>query len=528
MNESPSAIPVLLQQVALLLNPQDDVAIARADLAPGTVLILEGGDQTGTQIPLHRPIPAGHKVALREIVVGEPVHRYGHVIGFATQIIAPGDHVHSHNLDAQAFSREYSCGNCGPIPTAPGYSHRSFLGYQRPDGQLGTRNYLAVIASVNCSAHTTQQIARHFSPDRLAAHPNVSGIVAFTHPSGCTTGTGSPDHVLLQRTLAGIVRHPNIGASLIVGLGCETNQIPALIEEYNLAGDSHDSPSQPFSTLTIQDAGGIRRTIQAGIAVVEEMLPAVNAARRTSQPISGLKIALQCGGSDGWSGVTANPLVGLVSDEVVRQGGTVVLAETPEIYGAEHLLAQRAASPQVCQQLVDKIRWWEQHTQRLGAEINNNPSPGNKEGGLTTIYEKSLGAIAKGGSTPLMAVYRYAEPVTSPGLTFMDSPGNDPVSVTGQMASGCNLVLFTTGRGSVFGSKPAPTIKVCSNSRTYRHLLDDMDFNAGVVLEAADMRSAAAHLLDLVIDVASGQPSKSEAQGLGELEFTPWHLGGTL
>ena len=528
MNESPSAIPVLLQQVALLLNPQDDVAIARADLAPGTVLILEGGDQTGTQIPLHRPIPAGHKVALREIVVGEPVHRYGQVIGFATQIIAPGDHVHSHNLDAQAFSREYSCGNCGPIPTAPGYSQRSFLGYQRPDGQLGTRNYLAVIASVNCSAHTTQQIARHFSPDRLAAHPNVSGIVAFTHPSGCTTGTGSPDHVLLQRTLAGIVRHPNIGASLIVGLGCETNQIPALIEEYNLAGDSHDSPSQPFSTLTIQDAGGIRRTIQAGIAVVEEMLPAVNAARRTSQPISGLKIALQCGGSDGWSGVTANPLVGLVSDEVVRQGGTVVLAETPEIYGAEHLLAQRAASPQVCQQLVDKVRWWEQHTQRLGAEINNNPSPGNKEGGLTTIYEKSLGAIAKGGSTPLMAVYRYAEPVTSPGLTFMDSPGNDPVSVTGQMASGCNLVLFTTGRGSVFGSKPAPTIKVCSNSRTYRHLLDDMDFNAGVVLEAADMRSAAAHLLDLVIDVASGQPSKSEAQGLGELEFTPWHLGGTL
>jgi altronate hydrolase len=348
-------------------------------------------------------------------------------------------------------------------------------------------------------------------------------VIAITHPLGCTTQVNGPDYVLLQRTLAGIARHPNVGAYLLVGLGCETNQIPALVKNHSL-----DSQGRGVPSLTIQEVGGIHKAIQAGIAAIEELLPMVNAAQRTPQPISELMLALQCGGSDGWSGVTANPVVGLVADEMVRQGGTVVLAETPEIYGAEHLLTRRAISPEVGQKLVAQVRWWEGFTQKMGIEMDDNPSAGNKVGGLTTIYEKALGAVAKGGSTPLMGVYDYAELVTARGLVFMNTPGDDPVSVTGQVAGGCNLVLFTTGRGSVFGFKPAPSIKICSNSTTYQRMMDDMDLNAGQVLEGVPLEAVAAELLDRVIAVASGQPSKSEAQGVGEAEFNPWNLGGIL
>ncbi|MCA9908022.1 MAG: UxaA family hydrolase, partial [Anaerolineae bacterium] len=303
---------------------------------------------------------------------------------------------------------------------------------------------------------------------------------------------------------------------------CETNQIADLVANYGLNG-SHMPPN-----LTIQDEGGIRKTVAAGIAAVEALLLVANQTARTEQPISELMLALQCGGSDGWSGVTANPALGLLSDEIVRQGGTVVLAETPEIYGAEHLLTRRAISREVGEKLVEKVRWWEAHAARLGIEIDNNPSVGNKAGGLTTIYEKSLGAVAKGGSTPLTGVYDYAEPVTARGFTFMDSPGYDPVSVTGQVAGGCNLVLFTTGRGSVFGFKPAPSIKISTNTAVYERMTDDIDLNAGVIVEAGAMQAVADEMLELAIRVASGEPSKSEAQDVGEDEFNPWSLGGTL
>jgi altronate hydrolase len=388
---------------------------------------------------------------------------------------------------------------------------------------VGTRNTIAVISMVNCSAHVCREIARTFTPERLAAYPNVDDVIALTHPLGCVTQVNGPDYTLLQRTLAGMAHHPNVGAYLLVGLGCEINRIPDLVKNYGL-----DSRGCGVPGLTIQDAGGIRKAVQAGIAAVEELLPAANAARRTPQPLSELVLALQCGGSDSWSGVTANPVVGLVADEVVRQGGTVVLAETTEIYGAEHLLTRRAVSPEVGQELIAMVRWWEGFARKMDIEIDDNPSAGNKAGGLTTIYEKALGAVAKGGSTPLMGVYDYAEPVSARGLTFMNTPGYDPVSVTGQVAGGCNLVLFTTGRGSVFGFKPAPSIKICSNSATYQRMSDDIDVNAGKVLEGVPMGDVAAELLDLVVAVASGQPSKSEAQGVGEAEFNPWNLGGIL
>jgi altronate hydrolase len=397
------------------------------------------------------------------------------------------------------------------------------MGFRRADGRVGTRNYVGVISTVNCSAHTIREIAHAFTRERLADYPNVDGVIALAHLSGCASQIGGTDYRLLQRTLAGIARHANVGAYIIVGLGCETNQISDLVANFDLANGN-----VPLPTLTIQDSGGIRKTVQAGVEAVEELLPLVNSVERTAEPISELMVALQCGGSDGWSGVTANPVLGMVSDEIVRQGGTVVLAETPEIYGAEHLLTRRAISPEVGQKLVDKVRWWEEHTRRHGIEIDNNPSVGNKVGGLTTIYEKSLGAIAKSGTTPLTGVYDYAEPVTARGFTFMDSPGYDSVSVTGQVAGGCNLVVFTTGRGSVFGFKPSPSIKVVTNTATYDRMIDDMDVNAGKMLDGVSMESVAGELLELVVEVASGKPSKSEAQGVGESEFNPWNLGGVL
>ena len=524
------ACPVPLSAVALLLNAQDDVAIARRDLPADSVVSLDVIETPHLQIRLRQTIPAGHKLALRSLPAGAPVHRYGQVIGFASRAIAAGDHVHSHNLEVRPLVHKpgpepLSTGVSQPIgwPAAP-----TFLGYRRPSGRVGTRNYVAVLATVNCAAHTAQQIARHFSRKRLAAFANLDGVVAFTHPYGCTTAPDSPDHRLLQRTLAGIIRHPNVGGALLVGLGCEANQISDLIRAERLDLDSSAEGAPRLASLCIQHEGGIRKATRRGIALVEELLAVANTAQRTPQPVSELTLALQCGGSDSWSGVTANPLIGLVSDALVAQGGRVLLAETTELYGAEHLLAQRAASPEVAQRLLERIRWWEDRARQLGLTIDNNPSPGNKAGGLTTIYDKSLGAMAKGGSTPLVAVYDYAESVVARGLSLMDTPGNDPVSVTGQVAGGCNLVLFSTGRGSVFGGKPAPVIKICSNSATYAHMRQDMDFNAGIVLEGTSLPQAAVQLIELVVAVASGQPTRSEAQGVGEAEFVPWHLGSTL
>lgn len=513
------------QQAALHLHPADDVAIVRSPLGAGTVLSREGVEP----LEIQQFIPAGHKIALRAVGQGQPLRRYGQIIGFATQTILPGQQVHIHNLAVGDFARDYAFSSeVKPVAYVPEAERRMFMGYQRADGRVGTRNMIAVVASVNCSAHTVREIAHYFTPERLAAYPNVDGVIAIAHASGCGIKSGGEDYRILQRTLAGMAEHVNVGAYLLVGLGCEMNQVSDLVDNYQLNHTGQNGSGRYALDLTIQGSGGLRKTVEAGIAAVQDLLPTVNATARTPQLISELVVALQCGGSDGWSGVTANPVVGLVADEIVRQGGSAVLAETPEIYGAEHLLTRRAINREIGEKLIAKVRWWEEHTQRLNIEIDNNPSAGNKVGGLTTILEKSLGAVAKGGSTPLMDVFDYAAPVTTRGFTFMDTPGYDPVSVTGQVAGGCNIVLFTTGRGSVFGFKPAPSIKIATNTRMYDHMLDDMDFNAGNVLEGADMGQAAAELLDLLVAVASGQPSKSEAQGVGEAEFNPWNLGGTL
>ncbi|MBN1992890.1 MAG: altronate dehydratase [Anaerolineae bacterium] len=519
------ARPVPFAQAAIRLHPRDNIAIAKVNLPAGAILILKSEGEAPLEMPVAQFIPAGHKIALAQVAVDEPIRRYGQVIGFATRPILPGQHVHTHNLGLKNFDRDYAFGlDMRPVSPVPAGSRRTFLGYRRADGRVGTRNYLAVISSVNCSAYTCRQIAHYFTPERLAAYPNVNGVIALTHTSGCGgVHNGTLAQEMLQRTLAGMARHPNVAGYIMVGLGCENSQIADIVEKQALAGQE-----RPLS-LIIQDTGGIRKTTEAGIAAIQELLSPANAIERTPQPVSELCLALECGGSDSWSGVTANPLVGLVADEVVRQGGTIVLSETPEIYGAEHLLTRRAVNPAIGQKILAKIDWWADYLHRLGVEFNNNPGPGNKAGGLTNIIEKSLGAVAKSGSSPLTEVYDYAEPITGRGFVFMDAPGYDPISVTGKVAGGCNLVLFTTGRGSVLGFKPAPVIKISTNSATYRRLFDDMDFNAGRVLETGvAMETLAAKLFDLTIAVASGQSSKSEAQGAGEDEFIPWNPGAIL
>jgi altronate dehydratase len=455
------------------------------------------------------------------------VTKYGQPIGQASVRIEPGQHVHDHNVDPQPLAQNYAFATDTPaVEITPRAERRTFLGIKRANGRVGTRNYVAIIPSVHCSVQACRGIARHFTPDRLAPFPNVDGILVLSHIAGCG---GSMDYDILQRTLAGMARHPNVGAYVLVGLGCEGNQVGDMAAKHGLVQPGSEKESERGVALIIQDLGGTAKTVRAGISAVTRMLPVVNQVERTPQPLSELWLATQCGGSDGWSGITANPLVGRVADEIARQGGAVVLSETPEIYGAEHLLTRRAIDEKAGQKLLARLHWWEEYVQRQGTILDNNPGPGNRAGGLSNIYEKSLGAIAKSGSTPLMAVYDYAEPLDSRGLLFMDAPGDDAVSITGMVAGGCNMVVFTTGRGSVSGAEGAPCIKVCSNSATFERMSGDMDLNAGRLLDPhADPAELAEELLTLVIAVASGQRTKSEQHYAGEGEFMPWTPVGTI
>ncbi|MFZ0214980.1 MAG: altronate dehydratase family protein [Candidatus Dormiibacterota bacterium] len=516
-----SAVPSALAEVAVKLHPDDQVAIAKRHLVTHTRIRLDDG----TLIELAQTIPSAHKFALTEVPSGAAVHRYGQIIGFATQPIAAGEHVHTHNLAVRDFERDYAFStDLRPVDYVPETERRTFLGYRRPDGRVGTRNYVAVLASVNCSSSATRAIADHFryGTDLLQRYPNVDGVLGLATKGGCGAHHGSADVDVLQRTMAGIVDHPNVAAYVILSLGCEVNQPDEMIDNTGLGNASRPR------VITIQEDGGYRETVKAGIEAVQQLLPVANEARREPIPASELVVALQCGGSDAWSGVTANPALGRACDLLVAQGGTIVLGETTEVYGGEHLLTRRARTPEIGRQLVDCIHWWERYTASNGAEIDNNPSPGNKAGGLTTIYEKSLGAIAKAGTTPLNQVVGYGERVTERGFVHMDTPGYDPVSATGQVAGGCNLVVFTTGRGSAFGFKPSPSIKLASNSELFRKQEPDMDIDTGRVLEGVPLDVVAEEIVDRMLAVASGTPSKSEAEGIGEEEFNPWIRGETL
>ena len=499
----------------LRLNPADDVVIACRELESGTNLLKEG-------VVVKERIPPGHKVATRAIAAGEPVRRYSQIIGFATKPIEPGFHVHVHNLEVRDFARDYAYGELYQ-PTQPAASPATFQGIVRPDGRVATRNYIGILSTVNCSATVAKYVAEQFKGPALEAFGNVDGVVALTHTTGCGMGSTGEGIDVLRRTLAGYARHANFAGVLIIGLGCEANQMDALFFTQGMK----EGPL--LRSMTIQDKGGTAKAVAEGVAIVKEMLPHANQVKRETVPASHITIGLQCGGSDGYSGITANPALGAAVDLLVKHGGTAILSETPEIYGAEHLLTRRAVSRAVGEKIVERIHWWEEYTARNHGEMNNNPSPGNKAGGLTTILEKSLGAVAKGGTTGLIGVYEYAMPVTAKGFVFMDTPGYDPVSATGQVAGGANMICFTTGRGSVYGCKPSPSLKLATNTPMYERMEDDMDVNCGAILDGSmSVQEAGQKIFELVLATASGQPSKSEAHGFGADEFVPWQLGAVM
>ena len=502
--------------LTIRLHPNDDVVIARTQLVSGTRI-------AGENVTVAGLVPPGHKIATRAIRAGQPVRRYDQIIGFASRDIAPGEHVHLNNLAMGNFERDYAYG-ADAKPTAYVPQPATFRGIVRADGRVATRNYLGILSTVNCSATVARAIAdRVTASGALGRYPNVDGVVALTHGSGCGMDTHGEGMTLLRRTLGGYARHANFAGVLIVGLGCEANQVSSLLGAESLA----EGPL--LRTFSIQDTGGTAKTVAGGVAMIEEMLPHANAVEREPVPAAHIVVGLQCGGSDGYSGITANPALGAAVDLLVRHGGTAILSETPEIYGAEHLLTRRAVSRAVGEKLVARIRWWETYTRREEGEMNNSPSPGNKAGGLTTILEKSLGAVAKGGTTNLVDVYEYAQAVTAKGFVYMDTPGYDPVSATGQVAGGANLICFTTGRGSAYGCAPAPSLKLATNSALWAKQEEDIDLNCGEIADgSATIDQVGRRLFDLLLATASGDRTKSETHGYGQNEFVPWQLGAVM
>lgn len=503
---------------AVRLHPQDDVAIARQQLAEGMPVADE--------VFVRGLIPAGHKVALHAIRAGQPVRRYGQIIGTATRDVRAGEHVHTHNLATTSTGKDYAFATDAKHPAIP-ERRATFMGITRHDGRVATRNYIGILTTVNCAATTARAIADHFRRDihplELDSFPYVDGVVALTHTLGCATNSEGEELALLRRTLGGYARHPNFAAILVVGLGCETNQADELFAHEGLAASARTK------VMTIQATGGTAKTVAMGVDEIRRMLPAANDVVRSTVDASHLIVGLQCGGSDGYSGITANPALGAAVDRLVANGGTAILSETPEIYGAEHLLTRRAVSREVGERLVERVKWWEEYCIRMNVNMNNNPSAGNKAGGLTTILEKSLGAVAKAGTTALMDVYRYAEPVRSRGLVFMDTPGYDPVSATGQVAGGANLLCFTTGRGSAYGCAPTPSIKIGSNTALWQRQAEDIDLNCGGILDdVQSIEEAGEEIFRHMLLTASGTPTKSELHGYGQNEFAPWPLGATM
>ncbi len=500
---------------AIRLHVNDNIVIARRPLKAGAELPEEGVTARGF-------VGAGHKIATGRIEVGEPVVKYNTVIGFASRAIVPGDPVGKENVGFQDFERDYAhAEGYVPVDLLPEDERASFMGIVRPDGQVGTRNYVGIISTVNCSATVVHAIADWFTEERLAEYPNIDGVVALAHGIGCGMELTGEPMALLRRTMAGFIRHANLSAAIVIGLGCERNQISDLMQEQGLEAGPN------LHAFTMQETGGTRKSIEAGIAAVKEMLPEANRVSRRQVSAAHLCVGLQCGGSDSFSSITANPALGAAIDILARHGGTGILSETPEIYGVEHTLTRRAASREVGEKLIERVRWWkDDYNAGRDTQINGVVSPGNQMGGLVNIFEKSLGSAMKGGTGPLMQVYKYAEPIREKGLVFMDTPGYDPVSVTGQIAGGANLIAFTTGRGSMFGARPVPSLKLATNTAMYRRLEEDMDINCGVVMDGEmSIEEMGREIFALMLETASGKQTKSEVLGVGRYEFLPWQIG---
>ena len=500
----------------IVLGDKDNVAIAlRAILKDDSIGELGLSARTD--------IPKGHKVAKRAIPSGEAVFKYGQIIGRSTKDISAGEHVHTHNIEFTDHKSGYEFATEIHNKTSVA-DNAEFLGYQRDDGTVGTRNYIGILTSVNCSGSVAKFVAEEAEKSGLLKrYKNVDGVVPIVHGSGCGMANSGEGYDLLFRTLSGYARNPNFAAILLIGLGCEVMQITDLVGKNRLQNE------ESFRYMTIQSEGGTSKTIERGMSTLTELLEYADQSKRQPSSVSKLTVGLQCGGSDGYSGITANPALGVASDILVQHGGISILSETPEIYGAEHLLTRRALTEEIGKKLLDRISWWENYTARNGGEMNNNPSPGNKRGGLTTILEKSLGAVAKGGVSPLAGVFEYGEKIDTHGFVYMDSPGYDPCSVTGQIASGANIIVFTTGRGSVSGYKPSPCIKLSTNTGMYRRMSGDIDLDCGDIIEnGVTLEEKGKQIFEQIVRVASGQKTKSEELGFGGSEFVPWQIGAVM
>lgn len=498
---------------AIHLHPTDNIAVARVPLAGGQQLTVDG-----VPLTIRESIPAGHKVALRLIAKNETVHRYGQTIGRAKTAIEAGERVHTHNLGFEelTFAYEFPLQEIA-IPEAP-RSVPTFLGFPRADGRVGTRNYIAVVAASNCAAHTAQLIAGSYFDDILP--PNVDGVVAFPHGEGCGHSIG-PDTEQLRRTLAGVLDHPNVAGAIILGLGCEVNQISHYL------GDNAPK-SDRLVGMTLQNSGGTKATVDAARRDIARMLERAADEKRVEAPASKIVLGLNCGGSDSFSGITANPALGVCSDLLAEIGAASVLAETTEIFGAEHLLVKRARNRETAERLLAFVEGYKRYLRQFtGSSFDDNPSPGNKEGGLTNIIEKSLGAVAKAGTSTLNEVVDYAERIHGPGFVFMNTPGYDPVSLTGLGAGGANVIAFTTGRGSAIGFPTIPVVKISTNSTMYRRMSDNMDINAGRIADGeATVPQVGREIFDFILRIASGERTCSER--LGHKEFVPWRIGPVL
>lgn len=510
----------------VLLDAADNVAVATQALSRG-----QGVDVGGQKLLVQAEVPAGHKLAVRDIDNQQPVIKYGQPIGLTTAPIRLGQHVHTHNLsDHHVVSNDLSQ-VCPPDP--PATQSRTFEGFRRADGRVGTRNYVIVVSTVNCSATVCHQVVSRFDDERMKHWPNVDGVFAATHNTGCALQYHGIKHQMLGRVLSGYAHHSNVGGCLMIGLGCEQTTSGYLSQHHGLvslyAPDGRQlTRDDGIPMLTMQSEGGTRETIEKAESLLEQVLDRANEVSRQTADARHLTLAVECGGSDGYSGLTANPAVGVVTDRLVACGGTSVISETTELYGAEHLLVRRSRSPEVAAKLLERIEWWKQYVAMYGGQIDNNPSVGNKAGGLTTITEKSLGAVSKSGSVPLEAVFEYGERIDHQGLVVMDSPGFDPASVTGKVAGGANLVMFTTGRGSCFGCKPSPVIKIATNTPLFDRMNEDMDLNAGQVLDGADLQAVGDEFFEFALQVASGKKTCSEVLGFGDHEFVPWTVGPTV
>ena len=497
------------------LHPSDNVVIARIDVGIGSRIESEG-------FTSRSQVPAGHKIAAVDITKGSAILKYDTCIGFASTDITAGTYVHSHNVSFQEYDRDYAYArNYQATPILPIDQQAQFMGYVRSDGQVGTRNFIGILSTVNCSATVVHKVAEAFTAERLSEFPNIDGVVGLSHGLGCGMEMSGEPMELLRRTIGGYARNPNFAAVLIIGLGCERNQLAGLMGQEGLETNPR------LKTFVMQENGGTRKTIEDAVATIQSMLAQANDVRREPVSASHLKIGLQCGGSDGFSSITANPALGAAMDILVRHGGTPILSETPEIYGVEHTLTRRAVSKQVGEKLIERIRWWKDvYSPGRDVQINGAVSPGNQVGGLANIFEKSLGSSMKGGTTGLMQVYRYAEPVLDHGLVFMDTPGFDPCSATGQIAGGANMIMFTTGRGSMFGAKPVPSVKLATNTPMYERLMEDLDLNCGEILDGtATLQEIGQKIFELMLRVASGERTKSELLDLGDHEFVPWNIG---